>query len=525
MAVCFIERVYNDHPTGTLTFQYQDRWQKTARNKETGEILTERSPVTVQPGAPISNYENFLVPWENGTDDHLLVTTVVKHRDAAPVTTKLKFRILYLTDSWDYLQMVDETGKVVAAIEVGTVGNTQGVNWSGWTLSLNARGKVEFKRDWRHGMAHKSAIQLAIGIVGGAVALVGVGAAFVLGIGVIISTAGSTTAVVAGTLAVGTGAIVGVVGVGTAAAEGLWSLFMPDPPPGIEQPLLDTTRRPQDIAAGKPATASSAYSPEYGARKANDGLSPGQGGWASAAGDHRGAWQVDLGEPVSLDRIQLVTRQDLDQPETRRNFEIRVSNHPDMSHGHTVLLSQGDLETPFRGALDVTVFDPSPYRYIAVVKTDDAHFFIAKLRAFARPPDLAARKPAAASSTWSAEHAADKANDGGAIATGGWSPATGNERSFWQVDLGEARRLSRIELVTRQDLDQPETRQNFEIWASNNADMSGGHVVLARRGPRPMAFREIFSAEIEDPTPYRYLRAVKTVPEYFFIAKLCVYGA
>lgn len=184
-----------------------------------------------------------------------------------------------------------------------------------------------------------------------------------------------------------------------------------------------------------------------------------------------------------------------------------------MHAGGVLLGGQGPESGPFRGVLNIQVADPTPYRYIRVLKKTPGYLFIGKLRAFARPPDLAAGKPAFASSEWSAEHCAAKANDGGPTATGGWSP-TGTEPSpFWQVDLGQPHSLARVDLVTRQDLDQPLSRQSFQIWASNSADMSG-HVILAAQGPRPRPFRDVFMAEVDDPTPYRYIRVVKTVPDH-----------
>jgi hypothetical protein len=88
---------------------------------------------------------------------------------------------------------------------------------------------------------------------------------------------------------------------------------------------------------------------------------------------------------------------------------------------------------------------------------------------------------------------ASSANDGG---------------PYWQVDLGAAYPLKRIELVTRQDGDYEWSRRNFEVWASNNADMSLGHVVLGRQGDTPLAYKATFSLNVSDPTPYRYLAVI-----------------
>lgn len=138
--------------------------------------------------------------------------------------------------------------------------------------------------------------------------------------------------------------------------------------------------------------------------------------------------------------------------------------------------------------------------------------------------DLAAGKPASASSVYDDAYLPARANDGGSAATGGWSPLYQPVGSWWQVDLGEARRLRRIEVVSRQDLDQPETRRNFQVWGSNHRDMSEGYVVLATQGDQSTPFRHVFSFAVTDATPYRYVALVKTAPEYFFLAKVRVYG-
>jgi Right handed beta helix region/F5/8 type C domain len=90
---------------------------------------------------------------------------------------------------------------------------------------------------------------------------------------------------------------------------------------------------------------------------------------------------------------------------------------------------------------------------------------------------------------------ASSANDGG---------------PYWQVDLGVAYPLKRLELVTRQDGDYEWSRRNFEVWASNNADMSLGHVVLGRQGNTALPYKATFSSNVTDTTPYRYVAVIST---------------
>ncbi len=136
--------------------------------------------------------------------------------------------------------------------------------------------------------------------------------------------------------------------------------------------------------------------------------------------------------------------------------------------------------------------------------------------------NLALNKTAYSSSVYSTPYDTSKANDGD---TGtGWSPTGTDTNPWWEVDLGQAYTLSQIQLVTRQELDQPETRQNFEIWASNNADMSLGHVVLGSQGNSPLPYQATLTVNVTDTTAYRYVAAVKTRSEYFFISELRVFG-
>jgi hypothetical protein len=55
--------------------------------------------------------------------------------------------------------------------------------------------------------------------------------------------------------------------------------------------------------------------------------------------------------------------------------------------------------------------------------------------------------------------------------------------------------------------------------------MSKGHVVLAARGSTPLPFKATFSAATPGLTAYRYVAAVKTASEYFYVAELRVNGA
>jgi hypothetical protein len=77
-------------------------------------------------------------------------------------------------------------------------------------------------------------------------------------------------------------------------------------------------------------------------------------------------WQVDLGQPYPLSRIEIVTRTDANLPWSRKNFEVWGSNKNDSSD-LVVLGSQGDTPLPFRSTWNKTITDTKAYRYISVV--------------------------------------------------------------------------------------------------------------------------------------------------------------
>lgn len=140
------------------------------------------------------------------------------------------------------------------------------------------------------------------------------------------------------------------------------------------------------------------------------------------------------------------------------------------------------------------------------------------------PVELGLARAARASSAYSDLYNPAKANDGNPGS--GWSPLgkTLDTQPWWQVDLGGAYTLAAIELVTRQDVDQPETRHNFQIWGSNDPNFAS-FTLLGGQGTTILPFRGTWSLGITNNQPFRYLRAIKTIAnEYFFIAELRIRG-
>ncbi|MCD9873396.1 RICIN domain-containing protein [Streptomyces guryensis] len=67
-------------------------------------------------------------------------------------------------------------------------------------------------------------------------------------------------------------------------------------------------------------------------------------------------------------------RQDIDQPETRGNFEIRASNDPSFAT-YTVVGRQDSATLPMASTLTGNIDVRQKFRYVRVAKTDGAYFF------------------------------------------------------------------------------------------------------------------------------------------------------
>ncbi len=104
-----------------------------------------------------------------------------------------------------------------------------------------------------------------------------------------------------------------------------------------------------------------------------------------------------------------------------------------------------------------------------------------------------------------------------------WAPNDSNDEEghihWWSVDLGTPQKIDRIELEPRLEADQPTTRRNIEIIASNDPDFET-YSVLATVGNSPFSATETISLTSRDRTEYRYIMVRKTVPEYFTLAEI-----
>jgi|GEM_PF-1898153 len=135
-------------------------------------------------------------------------------------------------------------------------------------------------------------------------------------------------------------------------------------------------RNSVDLAYGKSTSASSTYASGFAASAAADGL--GSTGWSPTGADTNAWWQVDLGTAISIDQVQVLARQDIDQPTTRTGFQVEVSNDPSFATYTTV--GRETASIPDAGSVDFNVSTSAAFRYLRVQKTDGQYFFIAEVR-------------------------------------------------------------------------------------------------------------------------------------------------
>lgn len=130
--------------------------------------------------------------------------------------------------------------------------------------------------------------------------------------------------------------------------------------------------------------------------------------------------------------------------------------------------------------------------------------------------NVALNRPATASSVrqWSdVIGLASAANDGQSAVSGknsAWhSDSNTGKPEWWQVDLGRKYQIASVEIVFRNDQDQPITRRNFEILGSNDPSFKTS-AKLAARGETPVPFKQTWQAGVTATEAFRYVRVQKT---------------
>lgn len=153
-----------------------------------------------------------------------------------------------------------------------------------------------------------------------------------------------------------------------------------------------------------------------------------------------------------------------------------------------------------------TTNDPS-------VKSDAGRNKISTLTA-----NLALGKSVSASSQFSSSFSPQKAADGNINTL--FSTTSGETSGWWQVDLQDTFVVSRIEIVARNDLDQPQFRQDIVIKGSNKSDGSNS-TTLAESGSSSWTSKGTWIAASRSTGAFRYVRIERQSLNF---AEVRVYG-
>ena len=146
----------------------------------------------------------------------------------------------------------------------------------------------------------------------------------------------------------------------------------------MDQPYQDKVYDGRDLAHGKFASAAKDWTHKqtYISTAAVDGNVK-TGYSAEGLGPHW--WQVDLGEPWRIHRIEIDDRIDVDNKVARSNFEILGSNDPGFNT-YTVLGKQGAEPYAHNSTAIYYVENEDEFRYVRIRKTDVSYLYLAEVR-------------------------------------------------------------------------------------------------------------------------------------------------
>jgi autotransporter-associated beta strand protein len=140
--------------------------------------------------------------------------------------------------------------------------------------------------------------------------------------------------------------------------------------------------------------------------------------------------------------------------------------------------------------------------------------------------DLARGKTASSSSQWNNTTPPSAAVDWNYDSK--WHQASEDSSSWWSVDLGDSYVIRRLEIAARVDLDQPDSRSNFQVQGSNDSGFST-FTVLAEQNDTPFPYRKTGLSNswvrfVGNPNGFRYLRVIKTAAGGLNFSEFQAYG-
>lgn len=232
-----------------------------------------------------------------------------------------------------------------------------------------------------------------------------------------------------------------------------------------------------NVALGKTATASSTMSEEFAPAYAMDG-NTGTTRWSPADREGQHWLQVDLGREYYIQRT------------------LAIFEWPDVVYQYRIETSlDGEQWSTFADKTANALSGPAGYideggvwaRHVRITGTDDNWKSLFEFQVFGTD-NLAAGRPATASSEQDGGHAAALAFDGSRET--GWSAAEGEAGPQWlQVDLGESAEIGRIETYLdskeepyRYRLDISDDETNWSAYADRSGNTVAGNPGYTDKG-------------------------------------------
>ena len=231
-----------------------------------------------------------------------------------------------------------------------------------------------------------------------------------------------------------------------------------------------------DLARGKTATASSQYDSTMPASRAVD--------WDYTTKWHHGSsdllpwWSVDLGSAYVIQRIEIAPRTDMDQPDSRCNFQVQGSN--DSGFGdYTVLAEQNAVAFPYRATGMSNswirfVNNPNGFRYLRVAKVVSGGLNFSEFQVFGYPAGFNYT-----GMLWDASASGEKSDGGGVwFAPNQWWTDAGNQGWVNGGDATFGTGRTPAGVITLNGATAKVNSLTFNAASTGNYTISGGVLTL-----------------------------------------------
>jgi hypothetical protein len=237
--------------------------------------------------------------------------------------------------------------------------------------------------------------------------------------------------------------------------------------------------------------------------------------WRSAVGDVSPYWQIDLGEPMALYRLQLAFAQDSNLPEERRSFDIMASNDPDFTAYETLGQVKED-GIAYKSPYSVKPAYSPVYRYVRIAKTEqDEPLALSEVRIYSSAlstlTNVALGRRIVDASAPNDDQLAEMSEQlTDTKTTGGWTltPSV-TEDTYIIMDLVYPYSISELTL-TRPNANMPQQISGIQVYGSVYSDFrDGGALLVSVPENVDTAHAKWTGRTAYSTDKYRYLKLVK----------------